>query len=113
MRVAITIFGVLCVLGTCLESVAEDSLEEAIAAVRFGETIAVSQMKPLTAVFEIHCVAMNRNPEMFFEKVIHPEIMVAADIIDFDSSVSQVAKHEQHFVMRFGDDILVFKPKVE
>jgi hypothetical protein len=56
---------------------------------------------------------MQIDLQRFLEKVIHPEIMITADIVDLDAMIPEFMQSEEHFIVGFGDDMLVFEPEIK
>ena len=73
----------------------------------------MNQMKTETVVHQVEMIATEGDADLRGEVVAHPEIMVAADIIDGNAMFDQIAKHEEDFVMILGNGVFVLEPKIK
>ena len=61
----------------------------------------------------VKAVTMDSEAELGLEKIVHPKVVVAADIVDLDAALPEFMKHKEHLLVLFGDSVLVLKPEIE
>ena len=51
--------------------------------------------------------------ELFGEVVVHPHVVVADKVVDFDAQIGQFAEFAQQAAIAFGNGLPIFKPEVK
>jgi hypothetical protein len=67
--------------------------------------------------FAVNCrverVAMNRNVHFLFPEISHPEIVIAADIVDMNSAAADIMQCRKNPGKPFGNGVIVFEPEIK
>jgi len=70
-------------------------------------------VQSLAVVLEIERVAMKRDPDLVRKEIPHPEIMVARNILYFDTTTDQIAQPADHLMVVFRDGVFVLEPEIK
>lgn len=95
------------------EGVARDALVDVVAVVLRIDAVAVDEVGGLIAEGEVHGVGVDVEAKFVAQEAAAPEVVVAADQVEFHAGVAQVGEGAQHVEVAREDDVLVFKPEVE
>jgi hypothetical protein len=93
--------------------VAEHPFQHPITAISGRQAVAVHQQQSPARICQFEPVAVHRQSQLALEEVPHPEIVIAADVIDMDTRLCQLLQHEQRLCMPLGNRVLVFEPEVK
>ena len=73
----------------------------------------MNEENPVAAHFARARIGMNVEIEKLLEKAACPEIVVAADEMEFDAPVAKVRKGPQNFKIVRKNDMSILEPEVE
>ena len=95
------------------QRVAREPFVDAVAVVARIDAVAVRQVRAPRSERQRYGLPVDMKPELVAQKPARPEIVVAADQVQFQSRVAQFGERAEHLEAIGKDGVAVFKPEVE
>ncbi len=95
------------------QRIAENPLQQLVFSVARSQTIAMPDVIGFAKQFAHNRLVMNLRAELFGEVTLHPHVMVADEVVDFDPHIGQFAEFAQQTAVSFGNGLVIFKPEVK
>ena len=95
------------------QGMAQDSLDDAVPQVAPEQTVAVMEPDAPPLDLQRQHLGVCHEPQLARQEGPEPEVVVPAEVVDFDSGATQVAQHRQRFEWPSRDRRPILEPEVE
>ncbi len=95
------------------QRVAENFFQQFVFPVSRTQSVAVADVIGFSIELAHDRMVVNLRPELFGEIPLHPHVVIADKIMDFDTHIGQFAEFAEDAAIAFGNGLPVLKPEVK